>query len=77
MLLTGGCCCGAIRYEVSGAISNPTLCHCPTCRRASGAPNVAWFSIAPAALRWVQGSARQFRSSEQVSRGFAATAARR
>lgn len=70
MLLTGGCCCGAIRYELSGQPGNLTLCHCPTCRRASGAPNVAWLTVPPTALRWLQGAPRQFRSSAPVLRGF-------
>lgn len=70
MLLTGGCFCGAIRYEANGVATNMTLCHCPTCRHVSGAPNVAWFTIPRRAFTWIQGSARQFQSSDRVLRTF-------
>jgi hypothetical protein len=70
MLLTGGCHCGAIRYEVSGDPGNPTLCHCPTCRHVSGAPNVAWFTVPHNSFSWIQGSAREYRSSDHVVRTF-------
>jgi hypothetical protein len=34
--------CGAVRYRVSGEAVTTTLCHCRSCRRASGGTNVAW-----------------------------------
>jgi hypothetical protein len=33
---TGGCFCGAIRYEVSGPLTSVTYCHCSKCRRWNG-----------------------------------------
>ncbi len=42
MKLTGGCHCGAIRYEVEGEPLTHALCHCSDCRRHSGAPMVGW-----------------------------------
>jgi hypothetical protein len=42
------------------------------CRRASGAPIVAWFSVARGALRWVQGGPKHYRSSALATRGFCA-----
>ena len=38
----GGCLCGSVRYRVSGDPVASTLCHCRSCRRASGGTNVAW-----------------------------------
>ena len=35
---TGGCLCGAVRYEVKGAPSWIAYCHCESCRRHTGAP---------------------------------------
>ena len=32
-MLTGGCHCGAIRYEVEGEPQHSALCHCSDCRR--------------------------------------------
>jgi hypothetical protein len=69
-LLRGGCLCGALRYEVSGAVDNPCYCHCASCRRAAGAPMVPWGTVARAGLRFTRGELREFRSSEQVWRGF-------
>lgn len=36
-LLTGGCNCGAIRFEVSASPLAVIACHCTQCRRQSGA----------------------------------------
>ena len=35
--ITGGCLCGAVRYEVQGAFLRAGHCHCSRCRRHSGA----------------------------------------
>lgn len=68
--MNGGCYCGAIRYEAAGRPFNETVCHCSICRRATGAPLVAWFSVARAQFRFVQGSPARFRSSPHASRTF-------
>ncbi|WP_158915458.1 GFA family protein [Caulobacter sp. S45] len=36
-LLSGGCMCGAVRYEVTDAFRYAMNCHCSNCRRATGA----------------------------------------
>lgn len=66
----GGCLCGAVRYEVRGEIANETLCHCTSCRRASAAPVVAWFSVSPEAFRLTKGLLKSFASSPGVVRSF-------
>ena len=33
---TGGCLCGAVRYEVRGPLRPVVYCHCTQCRRTSG-----------------------------------------
>jgi uncharacterized glyoxalase superfamily protein PhnB len=68
--LTGGCFCGAIRYRVDGAPSSISICHCQSCRRASGAPAVSWFVISRAQFELLSGNPTAFRSSAQVHRGF-------
>lgn len=49
----GGCLCGAVRYRVSGEPVAMTLCHCRSCRRASGGTNVAWAVFERAACEWL------------------------
>lgn len=67
---TGGCLCGAVRYEVTGPLRQVVACHCEQCRRSSGhfvAATAARHGdvrlIASEGLRW-------FRSSPAARRGF-------
>jgi hypothetical protein len=68
----GGCLCGAVRYQLEGAVSNPCFCHCASCRRATGASMVPWGTFARAAVRITRGQLSEYRSSPQVWRGFCA-----
>lgn len=70
MTITGGCLCGAVRYEVLQQVFHKTICHCPSCRRAAGAPCVAWFSVARDAFRLTAAAPASYRSSAQVLRTF-------
>lgn len=72
MVIAGGCFCGAIRYELTGELFNVTICHCPTCRRVSGAPSVAWASVAISDFAWHKGAPATLHSSDQVLRTFCA-----
>jgi hypothetical protein len=69
---SGGCLCGAVRYEASGAATNLCYCHCNSCRRATGAPLVAWCTFARDGFRVTRGTLTEYRSSPQVRRGFCA-----
>jgi hypothetical protein len=35
-MYTGGCLCGAVRFEISGPIRHIVHCHCSQCRKAQG-----------------------------------------
>ena len=35
-MATGGCLCGAVRYEVQGPLQEVLICHCEECRRWHG-----------------------------------------
>lgn len=62
---TGGCLCGALRYEVRGAAAETTVCHCSDCRRASGAPFVAWTFFQSGSLSWLHGIPKLLRFAER------------
>ncbi len=36
MVRTGGCACGAVRYETRGPLRDVVNCHCERCRRVTG-----------------------------------------
>jgi hypothetical protein len=68
--VTGGCACGAIRYEATGTPSNTMVCHCRTCRRVSGAPVLAWVTFDRAAFQFLCGNPSYYQSSTPVRRAF-------
>lgn len=61
---TGGCLCGAVRYELRGPLRDVIACHCRQCRKITGHYYAAtaikreYFSlIEQRGLRWYQSSA--------------------
>jgi hypothetical protein len=69
-MLTGGCFCGYVRYEAHGSPAKQTNCHCSICRRTSGAPFVAWFTVSLSEYRIVSGQPVRFASSSDGERSF-------
>ena len=69
----GGCLCRAIRYRVSGTPITTTLCHCASCRRASGGTNVAWAVFAKGDFEWLSGEPALFSSSPGIRWLFCAS----
>jgi hypothetical protein len=72
IMLKGGCFCGKVRYEIVGMPFYSTICHCVDCRRISGAPFVAWFSVRQSEFRFVLGEPAALASSKSVVRAFCA-----
>ena len=70
MPVTGGCLCGAIRYEADQAPYDVGFCHCRMCQKSLG--NLfgvaAWFKHAH--FRFVSGAPTWYESSDLVKRGF-------
>lgn len=54
-MITGGCLCGATRYEIDAQPRFTSYCHCEDCRKASGAPVVAWTFFPIGTLQWSKG----------------------
>ncbi len=70
--ITGGCHCGAIRYQVEGELIVHALCHCADCRRHAGAPMVGWTMYAEDAVKVTKGQPKVYASSEHGRRQFCA-----
>jgi hypothetical protein len=51
--LTGGCNCGAVRYEVTEPLLRASYCHCKRCQRRTGAAASAQAHPAPGSFRIV------------------------
>ncbi len=68
--IEGRCLCGAVRYSIAGTPVAQSVCHCVSCRRASGAPAVAWVVVRAADFAVVAGRPVEFRSSPPVVRTF-------
>jgi hypothetical protein len=67
---SGGCLCGAVRYEVRGPLRPIVMCHCTQCRRMTGhfmaataARHGDFRLLSRAGLGW-------YASSEEARRGF-------
>jgi hypothetical protein len=72
-LLTGGCACGAVRYELRATPSDTGWCHCGLCRRTSGAPAVAFTTIGVGDFSFTRGAPARWRSTSFGERGFCPT----
>ncbi len=53
--LTGGCLCGAVRFEVSEPPLFASYCHCTRCQRRTGTASSAQARLAAGSLRMTEG----------------------
>jgi hypothetical protein len=68
--VTGGCFCGAVRFEVHGPESFACFCHCHSCQHAAGAPVVAWATYDRDSFNVTLGDVHFYNSSPGVTRGI-------
>jgi len=58
--ITGGCLCGAVRYEYAGEVGAAGYCHCEDCRRTSGSAFGVSVRVAASGFRVTLGQAKSF-----------------
>jgi hypothetical protein len=72
---TGGCLCGAIRYESDGDVMFALRCHCRDCQRQSGAASVAAIRVPAARFHVTKGTPKRFvaqaDSGNEIARSLA------
>ena len=71
-VLTGGCLCGAVRYEVVGPLRDVENCHCSRCRRINGHFG-AYTAAASAALTLTEACGLSWYVADGRERGFCAS----
>ena len=59
-VVTGGCLCGAVRYEYHGEIGPANYCHCADCRRCTGSAFNIGVRVEVEQLSIVRGTPRAF-----------------
>lgn len=67
---TGGCQCGAVRYELAQASARTHYCHCRMCQRATGGPFAALTGVPRDKITWTKGTPKFFASSSLATRAF-------
>jgi hypothetical protein len=53
--LTGGCMCGAVRFEIDEPLVTASWCHCTRCQRRTGTGASPQARVVPGSLRVVAG----------------------
>ena len=71
--ISGGCLCGNIRWQASAPPRACVLCHCDTCRRATGAGAVGWLIFRADSFRFVSGTPENYHTDTEADRTFCPT----
>ena len=67
---TGGCLCGAVRFEAAGEPLWIAHCHCASCRRNTGAAVATFVGVRRDGFRYGAGKPAVYESSPSVWRSF-------
>ena len=71
-LITGGCLCGEVRYEITAPALSSGYCHCRICQKFSGSTMSAYTAFPAASVRFTGAEPKYFTSSPIARRGFCA-----
>ncbi len=59
-IMTGGCQCGAVRYEVTAPLQDIYICHCAECRKQSASAFGISVIVSSSDVRLVQGELKRW-----------------
>ena len=68
--VTGGCYCGAVRFEAEVYLHDAYYCHCRICQKLTGAPAEIAVLVKPGALRITKGEPKYYQTSHFAERSF-------
>ena len=66
--LSGGCLCGAVRYESEKPARKTGICHCGMCRKSTGSFAAPWVSILLEDVKFTDREPTWFASSDKAQR---------
>lgn len=72
-MMTGGCYCGALRYEITGQPLLKAQCHCRECQYLSGGGPNYFMLVSPDGFGYTRGTPKKFTRddlAEPVTREF-------
>ncbi|MCG4453009.1 MULTISPECIES: GFA family protein [unclassified Pseudomonas] len=67
---SGGCQCGALRYQFRAPLRDIAHCHCSVCRRSTGGILTTWITVPLTSFAWLAGTPTEFASSASCTRSF-------
>ena len=70
--VTGGCLCGAVRFESKEPPFEGFYCHCTICQRAYGGLFSATLRVPGSAFRFTKGEPNYYRATNFATRSFCA-----
>jgi hypothetical protein len=65
-VFTGGCYCGAVRYQCEGPSLMTGLCLCRTCQTISGGMGNLFMAVAAGTFQFTQGSPQSFTNADHL-----------
>jgi len=69
-MITGGCFCGKLKYQIDTGSYTALNCHCGMCRRISASPYVTWIVVPDDKFKLIEGSPAKLSSSNGGTRGY-------